>query len=63
MKKEMKTKWESGTCVSDLAAQYGTAKSTISTILKKKVAIQAANVANGIKTLTSKRPPAVEENK
>lgn len=51
MKKELITKWESGTRLSDLAAQYGMAKSTISTILKNK---KAANVAKGVKTLASK---------
>jgi len=34
LKKELITKWEKGTRVSDLAVQYGIAKSTISTILK-----------------------------
>lgn len=58
MKKELITKWESGTRLSDLAAQYGMAKSTI---LKNKKAIKAANVVKGVKTLTSKRSPAVEE--
>jgi hypothetical protein len=48
--------------LSDLAAQYGMAKSTIPTILKNKEAIGAANVAKGVKALTSKRSPAVEEN-
>jgi hypothetical protein len=44
MKNELITKWESGTCLSDLAAQYGTTKSK-STILKNKEAIKGANVA------------------
>jgi hypothetical protein len=37
------------------------AKLIISTILKNKEAIKVANVAKGVKTLTSKRSPAVEE--
>jgi len=37
------------------------AKSTISTILKNREAIKAADVAKGVKSLTSKRLPAVEE--
>ena len=61
MKKELITKWEKGTRVSDLAVQYGMAKSTISTVLKNREAIKAAEVAKGIKSLTSKRLPAVEE--
>jgi hypothetical protein len=32
-----------------------------STILKNKKTIKAANVVKGVKTLTSKRSPAVEE--
>jgi hypothetical protein len=37
------------------------AKSTISTILKNKEAIKVTNVVKGVKTLASKRSPAVEE--
>jgi hypothetical protein len=48
------TKWEHGTLLSDLAAQYGKAKSAISTILNNKEAIKAANVAKGVKILISK---------
>jgi Mor family transcriptional regulator len=36
LQKELITKWEKGTRVSDLAVQYGMAKLTIWTILKKK---------------------------
>jgi IS30 family transposase len=61
LKKELITKWEEGTRVSDLAVQYGMAKSTISTTLKNREAIKAAYVAKGVKSLTSKRRPAVEE--
>ena len=61
LKKELIPKWEKGTCVSDLAVQYGMAKSTVSTILKNREAIKAADVAKGVKSLTSKRLPAVEE--
>jgi len=52
-----------GTSVSELAVQYGKAKSTISTILKNREAIKAADVAKGVKqSLTSfKRLPAVEK--
>ena len=61
LKKELITKWEKGTRVSDLAIQYSKAKSTISTILKNREAIKAVEVAKGVKSLTSKRLPAVEE--
>jgi hypothetical protein len=61
LKKELTTKWEKGTRVSDLAIQYGMAKSPISTILKNREAIKAADVAKGVKSRTSKRLPAVEE--
>jgi hypothetical protein len=61
LKKELITKWEKGTRVSDLAIQYGMAKSTISTILKNREAIKAVDVAKGVKSLTSKRLPTVEE--
>ena len=61
LKKELITKWEKGTRVSDLAVQYVMAKLTISTILKNGEAIKAADVAKGVKSLTSKRMPAVEK--
>jgi Mor family transcriptional regulator len=51
LKKELIIKWEKGTHVSDLAIQYGMAKSTISTILKNREAINAADVAKGVKSL------------
>ena len=54
LKKELITKWEKSTHVSDLAVQYSMAKSTISTILKNREAIKAADVAKGVKSLTSK---------
>ncbi|XP_061126126.1 tigger transposable element-derived protein 1-like [Syngnathus typhle] len=61
LKKELIAKFESGTRVSDLATQYNMAKSTISTILKKKEAIKAADVAKGVKTLTSRRHYPMED--
>jgi hypothetical protein len=60
LKKELTTKWEKGICVSDLAVQYSMAKLTISTILKNREAIKAADVVK-VKSLTSKRLSAVEE--
>jgi len=61
LKNKLITKWEKGNRVSDLAVQYVMAKSTLSTILKNREAIKAACVAKGVKSLTSKRLPAVEE--
>ncbi|XP_037108652.1 uncharacterized protein LOC119123564 isoform X2 [Syngnathus acus] len=61
LKKELIAKWERGTRVSDLAVQYKMAKSTVSTILKRKEAIKAADVAKGVKTLSSRRTDKVEE--
>ncbi|XP_019737017.1 uncharacterized protein LOC109522690 [Hippocampus comes] len=61
LKKELIAKWERGTRVSDLAVQYNMAKSTVSTILKRKEAIKAADVAKGVKTLSSRRTDKVEE--
>jgi len=63
LKKELITKWEKGTRVLDLTIQYCMAKSTISTILKNREAIKATDVAKGVKSLTSKRLPAVEVEK
>ncbi|XP_049590866.1 uncharacterized protein [Syngnathus scovelli] len=61
LKKELIAKWERGTRVSDLALQYKMAKSTVSTILKRKEAIKAADVAKGVKTLSSRRTDKMEE--
>jgi len=61
LKKELITKWEKGTRASDLAVQYSVARSTISTIVKNREAIKAADVARGVKSLTNKRLPALEE--
>jgi len=61
VKKELITKWENGTGVSDLDVQYGMAKLTISTILKNREAITAADVAKGVKSLTSKKMVSINE--
>jgi len=61
MKKELIIKWEKGTRLSDLAVQYSMATSTISTVLKNREAIKAADVAKREKSLISKRLPTVEE--
>ncbi|XP_061689705.1 uncharacterized protein LOC133508031 [Syngnathoides biaculeatus] len=61
LKKELIAKWERGARVSDLAVQYNMAKSTVSTILKRKEAIKAADVAKGVKTLSNRRTDKMEE--
>ena len=62
LKKEVIAKHESGVRVCDLALQYGLPKSTISTWLKNREAIKAANVASGVTSVTSfKRPAILEE--
>jgi uncharacterized protein YcgL (UPF0745 family) len=53
--KNLIAKHESGTRVADLATMFGLPKSTVCTILKSKEAIQAADVAKGVTTLTSRR--------
>jgi len=45
----------------DLAIQYVMAKSTILTIPKNREVIKATDVAKGVKSLTSKTRPTVEE--
>ena len=45
LKMEIIAKFENGARVSDLAAQYNMAKSTISTFLKNKEAIMAVDAA------------------
>ena len=45
--------------MSDLAAQYNMAKSTISTFLKNKEAIKAVDVAKGVTIVHSKQRPQI----
>ena len=59
LKKEIIAKFENGIRVSDLATQYGMAKSTISTFLKNKEAIKAADVAKGVTSVVSKQRPQI----
>ena len=61
VKKEVIAKHENGVRVSDLATQFGMAKSTISTILKNKETIKAADVAKGVTVLTKQRSQTIEE--
>ncbi|KAF2361996.1 DNA binding HTH domain Psq-type [Trinorchestia longiramus] len=60
-KKEIIAKHENGVRVSDLARQYGKAKSTICGILKQKNAIKTADVAEGVTMLTKQRSQVLEE--
>jgi IS30 family transposase len=61
VKKEIIARHENGVCVSDLATQFGVAKSTICTILKNKETIKGANFATGVTVLTKQRSHAVEK--
>lgn len=61
VKKEIIAKHENGFRVSDLATQFGMAKSTICTILKNKETIKGADVARGVTVLTKQRSQTIEE--
>ena len=61
IKKEIITKHENGVRVSDLAAEYGMAKSTTSTIIKNQEKIKEADVAEGVTVISKQRPPILEE--
>ena len=61
LKKKLIGKFESGKSVSDLATEYGMAKSNISPIQKNKVAIKKANVAKGVTVLAVNRSPIIEQ--
>ena len=52
-KKEIIAKYEGGVRVSDRAGEYSMAKSTISTILKKKEAVKSSDVAMGVSAISS----------
>jgi len=59
-KKEI-AKHENGVRVSDLATQFGMAKSTICTILKNRETIKKADVARGVTVITKQRSQTIEE--
>ena len=63
VKKEIITKHENGAHVSDLAAEYGMAKLTISTIIKNKEVIKGADVAKRVTVISKQRPPILKEVK
>ena len=61
LKKKLITKFESPKSVSDVATEYGMAKSTTSSIQKNKVAIKKANVAKEVTVLAVNRSPIIEQ--
>jgi len=61
VKKEIIAKHENGVRVSDLATQFGTAKSTICTILKNRETIKKADVARVVTVITKQRSQTSEE--
>ena len=63
VKKEITAKHENGVRVSDLATQFGMAKSTICTTLKNRETIKKADVARGVTVITKQRSQTIEEVK
>ncbi|XP_076357961.1 putative CENPB DNA-binding domain-containing protein 1 isoform X1 [Tachypleus tridentatus] len=61
VKKDLIANYESGVRVSELATQFGMAKSTVCTILKNKEVIKEADVAKGVTVLTKQRSQIMEE--
>ena len=61
VKKEIITKHENGVRASDLATQFGMAKSTICTILKNRETIKKADVAREVTIITKQRSQTIEE--
>jgi hypothetical protein len=61
VKKEIIAKHENGVRASDLATQFGMAKSKTCTILKNKETIKGANFARGVTVLTKQRSQAIEK--
>jgi Mor family transcriptional regulator len=53
IKKEIISKRESGKSVGNLSAEYGMAKSSMSTVLKNKKEIKSTRAAKGISRLSS----------
>ena len=62
LRKEIIVKFENGVRVSDLAVQCNMAESTISTFLKNKETIKAADATKRVMIVHSKqRPPIMHE--
>ena len=55
VKKEIIAEHENGVRLSDLAAQFGMAKSTICTVLRNRERIKKADVARGVTVITKQR--------
>ena len=60
-KKEITAKHETGVRVSNLATQFGMAKSTICAILKNRETIKRADVVRGVTVITKQRSQTTEE--
>ncbi|XP_051819411.1 activating transcription factor 7-interacting protein 2 isoform X1 [Antechinus flavipes] len=60
-KKEIIMKYEHGSCVSKLSAEYKMPRTTVSSIVKNKEAIKGASVARGVKAVTRQRSQTLEE--
>ena len=63
VKKVVIAKHENGVHVSDLAAEHGMTKSTITTIIKNNEVIKEADVAKEMTVINNQRPPIPEEVK
>jgi len=61
VKKEIIAKHENGVRVSDLATQFGMAKSTICTILKNRDTIKYADVARGVTVINKQGSETIEK--
>ena len=61
VKKEIIAIHENGVRVSDLATQFGMAKSTICAILKNRETVKKSDVARGVTVITKQRSQTIEE--
>jgi len=61
MLRQKSAKHENGVRVSDLATQFGTAKSTICTILKNRETIKKVDGPRGVTVITKQRSQTIEE--
>lgn len=59
LKKEIIAKIEQGKRVTDVAKEYGMARTTVSSILKNKETIKAADVAKGVTSICRKQRPQI----
>ena len=61
VKKEIIAKHDNGVRVSDLATQFGMAKSTNCTILRNRETIKKADVARGVTVIPKQRSQTIEK--